>query len=138
MKILIKVTKEILEKSSRCIQETGFNCAIALAVREIFPNSWTRSAFIHILDMNQLNDTKIKEPKKSFGNLIDEFTLFMIQLPEEAQIFIDEFDSNGIKERLEMEPISFEIDVPDELINEIGISQVFKILSESKTLEHVN
>ena len=37
-----------------------------------------------------------------------------------------------------MNTIQFEIDVPDDLINQIGINEVYKILSESKTLEHVN
>lgn len=39
MKILIKVTKDILRRSSKCNASILTSCALALAVREIFPKA---------------------------------------------------------------------------------------------------
>ena len=117
MKILVKVTKEILWKSKMCMldQSVYTNCAVSLAIREIIPMASVRRQYI---DMDH----------------------YKIRLPEIASSFIDEFDSlvDSPSRRVLMTPISFEIDVPNEVIESIGISQVYKILSESKTLEHVN
>ena len=46
-------------------------------------------------------------------------------------------DEEIIKFRQNMESFSFEIDIPPGLISCIGISEVYKILSESKSLEPV-
>jgi len=62
----------------------------------------------------------------------------VILLPKEAILFIRQFDLSTPLQRVAMNTIQFEIDVPDDLINQIGINEVYKILSESKTLEHVN
>jgi len=116
MKILIKVTKEILERSKYCnfaICDVTANCAIALAVRELFPEASVGCETMMLAGCS-------------------------VRLPNEASLFINEFDSNGPVHRQLMPPISFEIDVPDYVIDQIGIGQVYKALSESKTLEHVN
>ena len=38
----IKITQEILERSKMCGigTDVGFNCAISLAIRDVFPNSF--------------------------------------------------------------------------------------------------
>lgn len=146
MKVLIKVTKEILERSKMCtskiVEGVGFNCAISLAIREIFPNAWV-GGDINLINMDYFNENL---PKLKMSQSFDEFMLLLlleesrtciIKLPIEAQDFIEDFDNNSAQRRVEMEPISFEINVPDEIIEEIGINEVYKVLSESKTLEMV-
>lgn len=128
MKVLIKVTKEVLEKSKMCGLERGenylpppTNCAIAVAVRELFPQSSVGRDAIII-------------PTKDF--LISKS--IRILLPSKAQAFIVHFDTRlNPEERVAMSPISFEVDVPDAVIERIGINQAYKVLSESKTLEMV-
>lgn len=122
MKIKIKVTKEILKKSMMCgvrMEPGGItqNCAVALAVREIFPNADVTSFNIW------LND-------ELFTN---------IRLPENVKRFVSLFDyyRTNPSARLDMESIDFEIEVPQAVIDRIGIGEVYKILSESKTLELV-
>lgn len=120
MTILIKVTKEILEKSMYCGIGWGGgsiieNCAIAYAVREIFPGAQVGDG-IYLYNMNAEK----------------------IPIPVEAQGFIGKFDGLMPGDRVKMKPISFEIEVPSEVIDQIGIGDVYKILSESKTLELVS
>lgn len=116
MKILIKITKEVLEKTKMCeADKLSENCAISYAVRALFPLAITQRTYMW------------------FGNKEGDYT----SLPMKAREFITAFDSLFPEERVKMKPFSFEIDVPDSVINEIGIGQVYKILSESKTLEHI-
>jgi len=131
MKVLIKVTEQILEKSRFCSQnnpdtanKVGFNCAIALAIRDILPNAWVGGNCIYSNIDNKIksvSDLGIKD-----GD---------INLPTNAAEFISRFDRNRPEDRLNMEPISFEIDFPDELVEKIGIDEVKEILNNSKTLE---
>lgn len=120
MKILIKVTKEILHHSAMCGHDgkmRSTNCAIALAVRELFP-----SASIG-------NPNYSLNGKDGFDNNY---------LPPKAVAFITRFDSTSPSERRWMKPFSFELDVPNSVIDQIGISEAYRILSESKTLELVS
>lgn len=130
MKLLIKITKNILEQSKmcnvvKCLSGTesgvGANCAIALAVRSIFPDAW--------VDEENIIPFFFKELHKPI--------VHKIKLPYEACGFIAKFDSSTPDKRIQMPEFSFEIDVPDEIINQIGISEVHKILQESKTMELV-
>lgn len=141
MKILIKVTKEVLAKTRGCgitvdkLDATKY-CAIAEAVREIFPD-----ASVHYND----NDDPVITPWP-YG--------IEIPLPIEAKILMNRFDNeirlilekglelsaNDLENRIHfartsIEPSSFEIDVPNEIIDLIGISEIYKILSESRSLE---
>jgi hypothetical protein len=119
MKIRIHVTKEILEKTKSCPCNIE-NCAISEAVRGIFPNAYAIYFNLHPFPLSY-EDVGIG-----------------IKLPWEATLFIINFDKAPTDEhRAAMQPISFDIEVPDEVIEKIGINQVHKILSESKTLEYV-
>lgn len=137
MKVTIKVTKEIIEKAMMCgvqyhmkkIVESGLdipsvaeNCAIALAVREVFPKAAV------------LEDTEKSHHMIRYC-CSDQNTI--IVLPKQASKFIRDFDRKSVDptSRLMMEPLSFEVEVPEELINEIGIGEIYKVLSESRTLE---
>lgn len=120
MKILIKVTKDVLERSKMCsVDGLGIankNCAIAVAIRDLFPhaNVAQYSCTLDELDIN----TKIV-------------------LPRDVSDFIESFDSSSPSKRVLMTPFSFEIEVPEYVISKIGIGQVYKVLSESRTLELV-
>lgn len=119
MKIQINVTKEILEKSKMCNSKMviGENCAIALAIRDIFPKTYVGNGTIFI------------------GANI--FEADQIDLPRNVSKFIVRFDKASAEERILMKEFSFEIDVPEKLINQIGINQVKEILEKSSTLQLV-
>lgn len=124
MKLKIKVTKDILKKSMMCgTQKYNYgnpvteNCAIALAVREIFPEAQVLYTCM-IIDDN--------EEYKAF-------------LPKEAQNFISEFDNlnHFPDERLLMPELEFEIDVPEAYLETVNIDEVVSIINQSQTLELV-
>lgn len=115
-KLRITVTKEILEKSKNCRPEFAFavhNCAIALAVRDIFPTAEVNYDFIGIEGLET------------------------IPLPEAAIDFIEKFDDANSLEREKMDPISFEIEIPDSVINQINIDELKPLLENHPTLQLV-
>jgi hypothetical protein len=127
MKILIKVTKDVLRRSILCGTSLDFcpngageNCAIALAIRDLFPSYYVGTYQIYRTHKTEYEDT-------------------ICQLPAEASEFIKAFDklSDDPNKRLSLPEFSFEIDVPMSEIERIGISEAYRILSESKTLELV-
>ena len=120
MKLKIKVTKEILKKSmwcgtEKCQQWTTQSCAIALAVRDIFPNAHVGGTYIAITHFDKIS---------------------IINLPYKATRFIKTFDflKNLPKMRLQLPEFDFEIEIPEGLINEINIDDILK----SETLELVS
>jgi hypothetical protein len=124
MKILVKVTQEVLAITSNCMRLPDVtvgsqcetirkNCAIAYAVRKLIP------------------DAEVEETRIHIGNAEVTFC----ELPPIATRFINEFDNKSPAERVVMFPIAFEIDVPAWYTDMIGISEAYRILSESKTLE---
>lgn len=110
MRVLVKITPQIIEASKGC-QGKIRCCLIARAVQEIFTNACVFGDRIY-LNINK--------------------ALPAIDLPQIAIKLVTDFDCNR-----KITPTSFEIDVPDEIIQQIGINSVYKILSESKTLECV-
>lgn len=128
MTIKIKVTKDILERSKMCNYKAASNCAIALAVRDLFPKALVRTRSVNLLGYLGVNDefVIVPQPDKSI-------------LPFKALDFILDFDclSDNPELRVKLEPIEFELEIPDYVIEQIGISQCYKVLSESKTLEMV-
>lgn len=122
MKITIHITKEVLEKTKTCSPKTGFvtaNCAISYAVREIFPEALTSPVLNH-----PLKAWKITNLENTFN----------IPIPESAAEYAMRFDMTPESKRPSLPEFSFEIDVPTSVIEKIGIGEVYKILSESKTL----
>jgi hypothetical protein len=124
MKLKIKVTKEIIEKAIWCgtESEAGYhvseNCAVALAVRDIFPKACVCHSVFYPFE----------------GAMFD-----AIIIPPKAQDFIKHFDrlADNPEARLYMDPIEFEVDIPDSVIEHIGIDEVKKIVEKSETLELV-
>jgi hypothetical protein len=118
MRLKIFVTPEILERAKWCGEVGGlaaYNCAIALAVREIFPKASVTRHSIHPFDSPD----------------------FHMPLPSAATAFISDFDVSTPKQRPDMPPIDFEIDVPDSVIEMIGIEEATEIIRKSETLEIV-
>lgn len=113
MKLRINVTEEILKASSNCINSClPNNCAVALAVRDIFPEARVGH----------------------FNIIFDGSYRYSSKLPYEARTFIARFDSLSPEGRSKMTPISFDIAIPEEAIQSIDIEEVKKILMDHKTL----
>ncbi|MGN6250085.1 MAG: hypothetical protein ACTHNG_17155 [Ginsengibacter sp.] len=118
----IKITKEILERSKLCgalndIEKIGNNCAIAVALKDIFPNVFVTPHHIY-----------------PFGIIEnEEFSIFRISLPVIAQDFIKVFDGlRGIPNtRICLPEFEFEIFLADELIAQINIDEVKNMLAQN-------
>lgn len=111
----IKVTKEILGLSKECgtrndRERVEENCAIAHALKDIFPAVMVTAQYIYPLGMVQNNQSA--EPK--------------IEMPKIAQDFIKVFDSLATiyKVRLRLPEFEFEILIPDEIISTINIDEL--------------
>jgi len=135
MKIKIHVTREILERSAMCPGltddngvEVRTNCAVALSVIEIFPNA----------EVYQFGMTFTRKEISPLDSLAGRGYGIYWGRTNPIAHFIGRFDALAFEERRLMPEQSFEIDVPSEVIEKIGIGEVYKILSESKTLELVN
>jgi len=131
-KLKIKVTKEILEKSKYCIATgkadkggAGFNCAVALAIRDIFPDAWIHRDTITPFSFSDNNT------EAYFGGA-------RIHLPNEAIEYIKEFDATPFGMRTSMPEIEFEVEIPDEIIERISIEELRPLLENHPTLELVN
>lgn len=142
MKVKIKITKDVLKRSMLCgigdkdwdcseaksfLQRigVGFNCAIGVAINDLLPNAWVSPTVIRFFD--------------SHKDMRDGLEKYNIELPSAAVSFIKQFDHmrSNPDQRLTLPEFDFEIDIPEAIINEIGIGEAYRILSESKTLELV-
>lgn len=128
VKLRISVTKEILEKSKNCgksISSKLENCAVALAVRDIFPHALVYQTGI-VCDARGLKvNIKLTDPP------ID--IMFPIPVIFYIKSF-DEFDNNP-EARIQMKEISFEVDVPDYVLDRINIDELKPLLVNHPTLE---
>lgn len=141
-KLKIRVTKEILDRSKMCNTDinvgmesnqkcegfAGANCAIALAVRDIFPNAWVDIfCIIPFAAGNTGLDIfrSISYPKP------DNY----IRLPQIASDFISRFDKAEPQERVQMPEMEFEVEIPDEVIEQVNISEVATLLANHPTLK---
>lgn len=116
-KLQINVTKEVLEASKGCSSSAGIaitNCAISLAIRDVFPKASVWASHIN---------PKLKEGRYD-----------VIKLPQEARDFICEFDRLGSEGRAAMNPISFEIEIPDTVLEQINIDELKPLLENHPTL----
>jgi hypothetical protein len=128
-KLKIKVTKEILKKSMYCGTKSEStelivkNCAVALAVRDIFPEACVASRYI----------CPFGSRSNPMGPEYD------IELPQEASSFISRFDGYmAIPEmRLKMEEFEFEVEIPDIVIEQINIDEIKPLLENHPTLKLV-
>ena len=110
----IRITKDILSRSKDCgvngdINSIGNNCAIAIALMDIFP------------------DVQVKEDHiLPFGHGLKNENNLKIPLPLIAQQFIKLFDGFRLTPRLRMmlPEFEFNIDISEEVIEVINIDEV--------------
>lgn len=119
----IAITKEILAQSKNCGtgHDTGRlenNCAIAIALAEIFPEVYVTDQYIF-----------------PFGIESDKTKNIKISMPGIAQQFVKLFDGFRYTPRLRLLLPEFEfiIDLPDEVIEQINIDDVKKLLDKAGT-----
>jgi hypothetical protein len=123
----IRITRDIIEQCKNCGSgndqfEIGRNCAIALALQDIFPDVYVTNYYIFPFG---INDEKRKDIK--------------IFLPVIAQQFIKLFDGFSLMPnlRLMLPEFEFAIDVPDEVIDEVNIDEI-KELIKSRNIKTVH
>ena len=118
----IKITNEILEKSKYCssygheLQVVGENCAIAHALKDLFPRVHVSGLYIYPFGFN--DSAACSELK--------------IELPQIAKDFIRVFDAlcNMPAVRLRLPELEFEITIPDAVISLVDINEVEKIIAQ--------
>lgn len=114
----IKITKDVLKRSMMCGVDDdcdiSTSCAIAHAVRDVFPNAAV-----------SLNDIYV------YGKLGEH----SITLPVDAKLFISRFDALIIapEKRLDLPEFEFEVEVPASIVDMINIDALLL----SPTLELV-
>jgi hypothetical protein len=127
MKLTIKITKDILERSKLCGLDNkliGKNCAIACAVRDIFPYTEVTDTKIFLFD-REIPDDEYR-PNEA---------ICKIPLPKEATEFIVEFDNTSSRNRPFMNSVEFDIEIPDEIIEKIvDIEDIKTIIVETPHL----
>jgi hypothetical protein len=118
-KLKITVTKEVLEKSKNCgkgdYREVITNCAVALAVRDIFPRASVVGPFLRF---------EVGKDDRAY-------------LPKRVGRYIKKFDDTKPEHRPYLPEISFEIEIPDEIIEKINIEELRPLLTNHPTLELV-
>ena len=127
MKLTIFITKNILLQSMYCVRMAGQNCAIGKAIFALFgARSLVHSEAIKIYS-NDIFDIQ---------DVMSNPVLYKIPLPEAAMDFIVEFDEATPLQRVEMTPIAFDIDVPEELVSLLGLDYIHKIIEEQPQLAY--
>lgn len=125
----INVTKQNILDAKHCdltgSEGIGQNCAIAKAVLSIFPNVTVGSEQIYFWEERFQLESRMNELKASSI------------LPSEAKRFINNFDHSSVRQREVMSPISFEIDIPDIIIDEISIDELTEALKGYPSMELV-
>jgi hypothetical protein len=107
----IRITKEIIARAKFCGQDEqqsiGDNCAIAIALQDIFPGVFVTGNHIHPFGFEQEGE-------------------MVIGLPAIAQDFIKVFDSLVAipKVRLLLPEFEFVIGIPDKLLEQINIDDI--------------
>lgn len=130
-RITVNITKEVLEASANCTKTMfiGQNCAIGKAIHDLIPNSSVGRMDV-VWHPKNIDIIKLLSKSNWTGNE----NIIHIPLPVEASIFIIRFDNLMPAERVQMTPFSFDIELPDEIINEINIDEVKRILEHHPTL----
>jgi hypothetical protein len=135
MQLRIKVTKEHIEKAKNCeVGEYQQNCAIALAVRDIFPYAHVELGFFFLDAL--LFELWLKTHKPSSLKRFE--TQHAIKLPKKAKDFISIFDEATPEDRVKLPELEFEVDIPDHILEEhINIEEIKEILNGHPTLSLV-
>jgi hypothetical protein len=114
----ISITKEIINQAKHCgtendMYEMGRNCAIALALKDIFPEVYVTNYLIFPFGIDARDEKDVKIP-----------------LPVVAQQFIKLFDGFRLIPhlRLLLPEFEFAIDIPAEVINAINIDEIKELI----------
>ena len=109
----IQITKDILERSKFCpasddLKLTGENCAVAHALKDLFPDVCVSASHIH-----------------PFGKDVNDRAC-IIELPAVARDFVRVFDSLSSMPRVRplLPVFDFEICIPDAVISRINIDEL--------------
>lgn len=120
----ISVTKEKIEKCKNCGNENdeheiGRDCAIALALIDIFPDAYVTNYYIYPFGIGYEKEETLKIP-----------------LPLITQQFIKLFDSFSTvpQLRLLLPEFEFTIEVHDEVIEHINIDEVRELIEAGKNI----
>lgn len=128
IKLEILINQDILNRSANCVSFPGQNCAIGLAIFEIFGKK-SNVATDEIVILNEdlyKGEIVLKSKIKA-----------QIALPLKAQEFIDKFDESLPHQRKLMTPFAFEIEIPDNVVEMINIDEIYKVLETSTCLKLV-
>ena len=131
-KLKISVTKEILEKSRHCSngESQGFNCAVALSIRDIFPTAYCFQSVLLFFE-----EDLIDWRRRGLFSGLSKYPHAIF--PPAVFSWIKEFDNSTPEERITMQPISFEIEIPDAVIEQINIDELRPLLTNHPTIELV-
>jgi len=118
----IRVTKEIIEHCKYCgaennKQEINKNCAVAFALKDIFPDVYVTNYYIF-----------------PFGIDTEEGQGTKIVIPVIAQQFIKLFDGFYLMPDLRplLPEFEFTIDIPDKVIDRVNIDEMKELINSSK------
>lgn len=120
----IAISKKIIEQCKNCgigneTDKVEKNCAIAIALIDIFPEVYVTDYFIF-----------------PFGITLEKTKNIKIPLPVIAQQFIKLFDGFRLtpKLRLLLPEFEFELDISDQVIDQINIDEVKELIMVKKTM----
>ena len=118
----IRITKEIIEHCKKCGTENnkrdiGSNCAIAFALKDIFPNVYVTGYYIFPFGIDAGKEEDIK-----------------ITMPVIAQQFVKLFDGFSLMPNLRplLPEFEFSINIPGEIIDEINIDELTELIKGDK------
>ena len=121
----IRITKEIIERCKDCgtegnIRDIGNNCAVAFALKDIFPDVYVTDCYIFPFGIDSQKGKDIK-----------------ILLPVIAEQFIKLFDGFYLMPNLRTSLPEFEfiINIPAEVLDLINIDEVTTLIKGNKKME---
>ena len=122
----IRITKEIIEHCKKCgvennKREIGSNCAVAFALKDIFPDVYVTNYYIFPFGIDAEKEKDVK-----------------IAMPVIAQQFIKLFDGFYLMPNLRplLPEFEFIINIPGEVIDQVNIDELMEsIKGDKKTNE---
>ena len=118
IKLQVKVTKEILRESMYCNQQYHNNCAIAIAIKEIFPKSETYGESVFIL-----------------GSDSEVYPIMGLEAKHDGKEFIEKFDKSNPQKRSLMPETIVTLDITDEILEKINLEDMSNMVSKIEHLE---
>lgn len=122
--LTITVTKDILERSKNCLVSSEIvveNCAIALAVRGVFPKA---RVYVHTLAF--------------FGDEIQWLTPYnSVTHSQDMRDYIRLFDASDRTDISNLPQYSFDIEIPDKVLESINIEELKPLLENHPNLKLV-